>query len=389
MIKGIDVSYYQGNIDFKKVKNDGVSFVIIRDGYGKTTDSKFYQYVADAKTAGVEIKGIYHFSYALNNQEARNEAKLAVENAKKAALPNSTIIFFDLEYDSVEWAKKNGITLGKTLCTDFTKTFCEEVEKLGYKAGIYANLDYFNRMYDSTLIDKYPFWYANWGGNGQWRNCICRQYSETGKVNGISGNVDLNEWFGGSVNEVPTGEIQNEKKSTEELVEEVLVGKWGNGMERVNRLTSAGYDYSTVQNAVNERITNEVKDVKPVTFKVVDDVILGLYGNGEERREKLTAAGYVYEQVQEAVNKKLNTTKVTTAKRFDRSIAGAYKVTATALNCRYIPGIMTDSNIVKIFYKDSVVTCYGYYTPINGQKWYLVQQGNTIGFVCADYLKRY
>lgn len=354
MIKGIDVSYYQGNIDWNKVKNDGISFVIIRDGYGKTTDSKFYSYAQGAKESGVSVKGIYHFSYALNIQEAINEANLAVENATKAGLSKDTIIFFDLEYDSVEWGKKNGLTIGKKTCTEFTEAFCNEVTKLGYRTGIYANQDYLNRMYDTDLIKKYPLWLADWTGMGQRNNCLIRQFSEKGTVNGIIGYVDMNEWFGEFTNTVP--EIQNEKKTNEEIANEVIAGLWGNGEDRKKRLAAAGYSYNEVQSIVNEKVKTST-NTTVVDSKIVDDVILGLYGNGEDRKKRLTAAGYSYDEVQSAVNKKLNQSKVTTAKKYDRSIAGAYRVTAHALNCRYIPGIMTQNNICKIFYKDSTVIC--------------------------------
>ena len=98
MKKGIDISYFQGNVDFNKVKADGIDFIIPRDGYGKSTkDSKFSQYVADAIKAGIEVPGIYHFSYALSEDDARNEARQAVKYAQEAGLPKETIIFFDLQ----------------------------------------------------------------------------------------------------------------------------------------------------------------------------------------------------------------------------------------------------------------------------------------------------
>ena len=86
MKKGIDISYFQGNVDFNKVKADGIDFIIPRDGYGKSTkDSKFSQYVADAIKAGIEVPGIYHFSYALSEDDARNDARQAVKYAQIAA----------------------------------------------------------------------------------------------------------------------------------------------------------------------------------------------------------------------------------------------------------------------------------------------------------------
>ena len=129
MKKGIDISYFQGNIDFNKVKADGIDFIIPRDGYGiSNKDSKFSEYVKGALAVGIEVPGIYHFSYALNENNARTEAQKAVQYAKDAGLPQSTIIFFDLEYDSVDYAKKNGVNLDKNRCIKHTQAFCDEVE---------------------------------------------------------------------------------------------------------------------------------------------------------------------------------------------------------------------------------------------------------------------
>ena len=76
MKKGIDIAHYQGNVDFILVKSSGVEFVIIREGYRNSTDSKFFEYVKKAKDAGLIILGVYHFSYALNDEESREEARL-------------------------------------------------------------------------------------------------------------------------------------------------------------------------------------------------------------------------------------------------------------------------------------------------------------------------
>ena len=96
---------------------------------------------------------------------------------------------------------------------------------------------------------------------------------------------------GGAKTETP-------KKTVTELVDEVLDGKWGNGTERRQRLTKAGYDYDAVQDAVNERLSNK----KSVT-ELAKEVINGKWGNGTERKQKLTAAGYNYDAVQDEVNR--------------------------------------------------------------------------------------
>ncbi len=400
MKKGIDISYFQGNIDFKKVKADGIDFIIPRCGYGKSNkDSKFSEYVAGALAAGIEVPGIYHFSYALNEENAREEARQAVKFAQEAGLPKETIIFFDLEYDSVDYAKKYAVNLDKTRCIAHTNAFCQEVQKHGYRTGIYANQDYLNRMYDDATIKKYIFWYANWnGGKTPSVKCAFHQWSEKGRVNGIKGNVDMDYYYGGA--DAPAKEPMTPEE-IEKIAKEVLDGKYGNANDRVKALTEAGYDYSAVQNRVNELVaerekakseetTPEPKTETPkfTTEEMVQKVINGEYGNGDERKQKLEAEGYDYRKIQNAVNKAIAAPKqVSPAKSFDKNIAGTYEVTATALNCRYIPAVYQSENVVKIFKKGEKVQCYGYYTNANGP-WYLVKQNNDVGYVASNYVKK-
>lgn len=194
MKKGIDISYHQGNIDFNKVKESGIEFVIIREGYRQNTDIRFFEYVNKAKEAELEIPAIYHFSYALNKYEAIGEAKLAVSNAQKAGLDNNTRIFFDFEYDTVKKANTLGVKLDRSACIEHTKAFCDTVLSLGYQTGIYTNLDYYKYWYDQTTLTKYPIWLADYTGEPDF-NCIIQQYSSTGKVPGINGNVDMNYFY--------------------------------------------------------------------------------------------------------------------------------------------------------------------------------------------------
>lgn len=189
MKKGIDISYWQGDVDFTKVAGN-VDFVILREGYRKTTDPKFFEYVQGCKEHGIPIKGIYHFCYATSSEGAREETAVCISNLKKAGLEKDTIVFFDFEYDTVNKAAEQGITLGKAECMLFTETFCEYVEKQGYKAGIYANLDYCKNMYDRELLNKYVFWLADYSGEPD-VDCTYHQYSNSGNVPGINTKVDM------------------------------------------------------------------------------------------------------------------------------------------------------------------------------------------------------
>ena len=198
-IKGIDISSWQGLVDLSKVKESGVKFLIIREGKAQQIDSLFFRNVENSKSAGLSIYGVYHFSYALTNDQAKQEAEFCINNVEKAGLDKNTIIFYDFEYDTVDKAKKLGVTLGKAQCNEHTKIFCEYVESRGYKAGIYANTDYYKNMYDKSLIDKYVFWLADWTGDADYP-CTFHQYSSKGSVPGITGNVDLDYYFTDAVN---------------------------------------------------------------------------------------------------------------------------------------------------------------------------------------------
>lgn len=194
MKKGIDISYWQGEVNFAKVAQN-IDFIILREGYRKTMDSRFLEYVRGCKEHGIPVDGVYHFCYATSSAGAREEAATCLSNIEKAGLGKDTVVFFDFEYDTVKKAAEQGITLGKDECILFTKTFCSYVEEHGYKAGIYANLDYCKNMYNRELMDKYVFWLADYAGEPD-ISCTYHQYTSSGKISGISGNVDMNYCYG-------------------------------------------------------------------------------------------------------------------------------------------------------------------------------------------------
>ena len=179
------------------------------------------------------------------------------------------------------------------------------------------------------------------------------------------------------------------------IAKEVIQGLWGNGAERKQKLTAAGYNYDAIQALVNAALPI-AKPVKKVTEDVVDAVIRGDYGNGDERKTKLEAAGYVYKEVQDEANKKLSkvnsqksfSSKVSPAQSHDEALSGEYVVSASALNLRFVPGLLTDSNVVKVLYNGEKVRCWGYYTQKANSKWLLIQQDSITGFVDSKYVKK-
>ncbi len=192
---GIDVSKYQGDIDWKAVKASGVQFVIIRcayRGYGTgvlVEDVKFKQNLAGAKAAGLDI-GIYIFSQAINEVEAVEEASacLGYLNGMKIKYP----IFIDIETSGGNGSgRADNLTV--TQRTNVAIAFCETIKNAGYKPGVYANKNYLTNKMDASKLSKYYIWLAQYaekptysGEYDMW------QYTSKGKVAGIEGNVDMN-----------------------------------------------------------------------------------------------------------------------------------------------------------------------------------------------------
>ena len=250
--KGIDVSYHQGIIDWGKVKNAGIEFAIIRIGYGmydNQKDAQFENNYKNARAAGIPV-GVYHYSYATSIEDAEREANLVVKwlNNRDLDLP----VYFDIEDKSQQ-------NLGKETLNSMCETFCNIIEAAGYWAGIYSNKYWATSIIDGpTLGKRYTYWVAQYNSKCTYTGPYAMwQYSSSGSVNGISGRVDMNYLYA-ELGGKKTGSMQNgsstPKKSNEELANEVIAGKWGNGNARKTALTKAGYDYDAVQAIVNQKL---------------------------------------------------------------------------------------------------------------------------------------
>lgn len=188
---GIDVSKWQGTIDWKAVKNSGVNYAIIRCGYRGSSsgalvvDPKFEANIKGATSAGIKV-GIYFFSQAVNKNEAVEEASMVLELIKgyKISYP----VFLDVETSG---GRADGIN--KATRTEVIKAFCETVQNAGYTAGVYANKNWLTNKIDTSQLSKYKIWLAQYAASPTYTGRYdLWQYSSTGKVSGISGNVDLN-----------------------------------------------------------------------------------------------------------------------------------------------------------------------------------------------------
>lgn len=187
--QGIDVSKWQGKIDWGKVKEAGIEFAIIREGYGKENpsqiDKRFEENYKGAKAAGIPV-GVYHYSYADSVEDAKKEAQFCLKNIKGKQLEYPVV--FDIE-------DKEQLKLNNRQRTDICKAFCEEIENAGYYAMIYCNLNWWNNYLNKNELSQFDLWLAQWNVAKPSVDCGIWQKLEKGKIDGISGNVDLNESF--------------------------------------------------------------------------------------------------------------------------------------------------------------------------------------------------
>ena len=172
-------------IDWGKVKTDGIDFAILRAGYGKLAsqkDQKFEQNYKNAKAVNLPV-GAYWYSYAMNENEARQEADvfLSVIKGKQFEMP----VYFDLE-------EKKQFDLGKEKVSAIMRAFLEKVESAGYFTGLYGSASSLTTHTADDIKSRYTIWLAHWVNQTNYSGAYAIwQYSSKGKVAGINGNVDL------------------------------------------------------------------------------------------------------------------------------------------------------------------------------------------------------
>ncbi len=183
-LKGIDVSAWQGDIDWQKVKADGIQFAMLRVCAGTNVDRYFVRNIQAAAKNNIPC-GVYVYSYATSTDMAKKEAEVAL----KAIAPYK--IDYPVVYDIEDKAQQS---LTNTQRTDLIEAFCKRVQEAGYLAGVYSSLSWFKTNFVLGRLLKYEKWIAQWGPSkcsfsgdfSIWQN------SDSGRVAGISGNVDTN-----------------------------------------------------------------------------------------------------------------------------------------------------------------------------------------------------
>lgn len=195
---GIDVSEYQPQVDWQQVRNAGIDFVMIRlgyRGYGEkgtlVEDSMFRQHVENALTAGLDV-GVFFFSQAITDEEVEEEADFVLERIKDYQI-NCPVVF-DTEEIKFDTARTDNLS-GEQF-TKNCRIFCDRIQNAGYDTMIYANMKWMAFTLNLEELTEYEKWYADYEPKPQCPYEFSMwQYTETGSVPGIEGNVDLNVWF--------------------------------------------------------------------------------------------------------------------------------------------------------------------------------------------------
>ena len=190
--QGIDVSHHQGHIDWQQVKNAGIDFAIIRCGYGANTasqdDSRWEYNVSSCESLGIPY-GVYLYSHADTTSEIDGEVQhvLRLLKGHKPTLP----VYIDIE-------ENKQFALGGAVLSEFAKRFCSQIKNAGYKSGLYTSTSHWNAYFGTfAALPSYYHWVAQYNTSctysGRYETW---QYSNTGRVSGISGNVDRDIWYG-------------------------------------------------------------------------------------------------------------------------------------------------------------------------------------------------
>lgn len=268
MMKGIDVSKWQGKVDFAQVKAADYDFVIIRAGTGNSArrkDRLFEQHYQGAKAAGLHV-GAYWYSYAGSLPEVEQEARACLEviRGKQFDMP----IYIDME-------EKKQLARGRGFCDGLIRTFCNAMEKTGYFAGFYTSASAAKNLVSESVRTRYSFWCAQWGPACDFAGkCSLWQNTNKGSVAGVKGRVDTDycyQDFPGIITKAglngygkaaapaapapvqkPVVTPKPAKKTYEQLAKEVWQGKWGNDPERSRKLKAAGYDPRKVKRKIRE-----------------------------------------------------------------------------------------------------------------------------------------
>ena len=262
MLRGIDVSQHNNIINWDKVKSQ-VDFAILRLGWignkeNHTLDQLFERNYNECKRVGIPV-GLYVYSYCNNTESSKSGAKWVISQILNKNLDLELPIYIDMEDESL-------IGFNKDTLTAIACQFNYELEKQGLWAGVYANLNWYENYLDKEIIKKrFTTWIAHYEvKENKYENEYDMLQYKVGKkdtIDGIDTTIDLNVMYRDLLSEIGKYKIDNNPKpqflkTTDDIVQEIIDGKWGNGEDRKINLTNAGYNYEEIQSKVNEKMQN-------------------------------------------------------------------------------------------------------------------------------------
>lgn len=270
-MKGIDISSWNKGINLSSAKMT-YDFAILRGGftgYGanrtKNKDSMFEEFYAKAKSIGLPV-GAYYYSCADTKEKGVEEAKYFYENCLKGKSFEFPV-YIDVEESRWQMWKKTGVT-------DAIIGFCDTLEKLGFFVGVYSSTAWFDDQIDTKRLDRYTKWVADWRGKKPdfiYSAFDMWQYSDRGRVDSVQ--VDLNQCYRNFPQIIKEAglngfkkELKPARKSVHDIALECIQGLWGNGAVRKKKLEEAGYSYTDVQNEVNKILETNYKVKKGDTL---------------------------------------------------------------------------------------------------------------------------
>ena len=188
-IKGLDVSEFQGEVDWERVKAAGYKFAMLRAGYGyNTIDKQFRRNASECNRIGLPV-GVYWFCYAFSPEKAVQEADGCIDIISEYRLDYP--VCYDIEQASADYIEKQGVSFTPALAKSVVKSFCDRIEAKGYYAMFYTNRNFLDTYLGTELSKRYAYWYARYADRFDGTDCGIWQYTSTGSVPGITGNVDL------------------------------------------------------------------------------------------------------------------------------------------------------------------------------------------------------
>ena len=286
--KGIDVSEFQGKIDWEKVKNDGIEFAILRCGYGmdfsNQDDVEYERNANECERLGIPY-GVYLMSYANTVEKARSEAKhvLRLIEGRKISLG----VWYDIEDNGTSGA------INKETLTNIINTFCNTIKNAGHRVGVYANLNWLENKIEKTIKDNYDIWVAQYYSKCEYEGkYIMWQHTSSGKVNGISTNVDMNILYEGLA-VINNNDNNNSKTNNSEIVktlQRALNKDYNCGLEIdgiIGPLTTKAVNNNMVRNFTVGEFAKWVQErLIAKGYSLNEFGVDGRYGNESEKKVK-------------------------------------------------------------------------------------------------------